>query len=749
MLFLLGFNNYTVKAAIDDQSPLSTVLSNDANKNGVDRTVPNGLTDITQWFNIADVKNNNAVILPANTGTNKGSSDVIKLTEFGSTQKSGAIWSKRSQSDAKNQNYIDINKQQTMSMWMFFGGAYTTGGADTGDGMALVLQNVSDNAFTQISGDKSAGESLGVWGSPVDPVDIQPEIMAQRAIQNSWALEFDTYMNADDSYNSNFDANETSLNHIASNYPALASTYLANNKGLILNHENSITSMSTTGKSKNFLTDDRWHHITLTWVPAASGSTKAKMILNYDDKNLDGTPKIDKNTGKINTKEMEVDTSNFNLKDSSKLYWGFTGSTGDSSENNLIIFESIPSIAEADAKASIIDETSGNRELIEPTTDNPNANVVHNNDKLSVNYNLSYDSGSQPWQDIEAKIKLPENIDYQSALITYTDDNGNKSTENIDEFSGMTDNEITHKLAKELYYDSNNQNGNIKSAKISFEGSANSNTKTDTNVASEHASFDGSNLQKDVMTQAFVIKQPQGITLAKTGSDVSINTGATADLTGKISYSDSSTVDPTNLSVYAKVNNGSSTIVQNLSANPFTLSISSIKGANGSGNDLNEGVNTVMLYVMDNTTYEVSNEITYTITVLGSLKVDAHDSSFQTIQSMENKQMIKREDNWSVDVIDSRQKGSNWYLSASATPLKDGTKEWQGGMVYVDSNGNEANLTNEQVLVGKGVKSKDGEETTDIDQTWTKDSGILLKQTDFENAGHYSSTITWTAKDSL
>src|SRR5699024_8222992 len=104
---------------------------------------------------------------------------------------------------------------------------------------------------------------------------------------------------------------------------------------------------------------------------------------------------------------------------------GFTGSTGSSSENNLVIFESIPSIVEADATSSLIDETSGNRVISDATTDNPNANVVYNGDAVNVNYDLKYLSGSQSWKDISADIKLPEKIDYNSAVITYTDTDGN------------------------------------------------------------------------------------------------------------------------------------------------------------------------------------------------------------------------------------------------------------------------------------------------------------------------------------
>lgn len=750
LFLILNFSTNTTYAAVATQVTLDKVLSNTVDNKGVDRTLPKGLTNINELFNVPAITNNDTEVMPANTGDNKGSADVTVLTQLGQTNKVGAIWSKRTQSDTSKQNYINVDKRQTMSMWMYFGGVDSFGGTDTGDGMALVLQNVSDSAFTN-GGDVAniPGEALGVWGTVVSPIDVVTSALAKTAIQKSWAMEFDTYPNSG-TYDSNFDKNVSGFNHIASNYPARESTYGIGTEGAYMNHDNLITSIPTATRTSNFLTDDHWHHVTLTWTPAPSGSTDATMTLNYDDKNMDGTPKLT-TAGKVNTKVMKVDTTAFDLNGSNKLYWGFTGSTGLSSENNLIIFESIPSLVEADATTSIIDETSGNREITDATTDNPNANVVHQGDKVSVNYNLNYLSGSKPWENIDATINLPDKIDYSSALITYTDDAGKTSTETIGEFSGMTNNQIEHKLGQSLY------KTGITSANVKFEGTVNAGTTTtETDVPAAHASLYGSDLQKDVMTKAFVIKQPNKITLTKTGSDVTTSFNKEVLLNGKVSYSDKTkTVDPSKLTVVASVNGqvaktSMNSILASNSTDTFALPVSSQLFSN-----LHEGANTVTIYVYNNEDYNVSDTITYTVTISGTVSLSASNSNFKTVQSFGDNSIIPRGSDWSINVTDSRQKGAGWKLFASATPLVNEDKEtWTNSkdgqsLIFIDGSGNTNNLVNNEAEISGAVKSQTSAQDYDIDSQWSTSDGILLKRGSYESAGIYTSTITWNLQDSI
>lgn len=124
------------------------------------------------------------------TGTNPSSRVLQVLNDQYQT---GGIWG-----DPSRNNYVSTNKKQVISMWLNM--SKLNGGTDLGDGLAFVLQNDSrkTNAIAT-AGSKSKinnGESLGVWGNDnygsEDP-STGAKSVASDAIQNSWALEFDSY----------------------------------------------------------------------------------------------------------------------------------------------------------------------------------------------------------------------------------------------------------------------------------------------------------------------------------------------------------------------------------------------------------------------------------------------------------------------------------------------------------------------------------------------------------------------------
>jgi len=282
-------NNTINVSATDDPGPaLNTVL------NGTN-PVPDGIKNVDTWFTPADLgsHSNSAEVLLPKTGRNKTNQAVVKITEVGNSDTFGAIWSKRDQTDSSNNNYLDISKHQTMSMWLYFGGVAKANQTAGGDGMAFVLQNstAGTNAFNNDSvtgngiGDGAGGQTLGVWGPVVDSRVLStfhqhntPQILANRAIQNSWALEFDTFHNAPMSNenkdkNSNFDEDTSTINHIASNFPASPNTYDfsasdVDTYGPKMNHLGLIERKD----KRNFLSDGAWHHLTMTWLPAGTNN---------------------------------------------------------------------------------------------------------------------------------------------------------------------------------------------------------------------------------------------------------------------------------------------------------------------------------------------------------------------------------------------------------------------------------------------------------------------------------------------
>ena len=128
----------------------------------------------------------------------------------------------------------------------------------------------------------------------------------------------------------------------------------------------------------------------------------------------------------------------------------------------------------------------------------------------------------------------------------------------------------------------------------------------------------------------------------------------------------------------------------------------------------------------------------------------AQTSHFQTVQEYPTNRMIHRSKDWSFTVNDQRSKNSSWTLQAQATSLSNGSQTWDnGGIIFVDKDGNIYPLTNKVANIANGTKSQDAEQQFDIDDSWGHDNGILLQQSGIEPTGTYTSTITWTAVDGI
>ncbi|MGO1971290.1 MAG: hypothetical protein ACTIIZ_11020 [Levilactobacillus brevis] len=147
--------------------------------------VPQGLP-LSKYFTIG-TNSAKQVKVMAPTGGSAVNTEVVKLTDGG--DQSASIWS--------NDDFdFNLNADQTASMWLYFGtkGGTTATANSAGDGMAFVLQNGS-TSVTPDYGTVSAGETLGVWGVDTAGTNNLPATVSGKAIPNSWALEFDTYLN--------------------------------------------------------------------------------------------------------------------------------------------------------------------------------------------------------------------------------------------------------------------------------------------------------------------------------------------------------------------------------------------------------------------------------------------------------------------------------------------------------------------------------------------------------------------------
>lgn len=717
-------------------------------------TAPAGL-NFADYFSKGTVSPNNA----DTTSYKNGNTSIVQVTDNAESQK-GYVWS-----NPDKANYIDLSRKQTLSMWIFLGNEL-----NPGDGLAFVLQNYGLNAAARnADGTLVGGQSMGVWGPDESyKNDTTPADLAAKGIQNSWAMEFDTFYNGNNtgyglfnggnvsdanyvknnSFDGMLDLYSTYKQHLANNYPGDSATYLQHSdttaNGSIrtywysMAHRNLKSRIGNNNKGLN-LSNGMWHHIVYTYQPPETGSTIGHMSYTFDDKVVSSANYISKVSQPISDSNIEIDTSKFYSnptqqfsKNDSKVLWGFTGSTGSNHARNMVVFESIPSIVEGSVSADIYDDSQNSKQL--SSTDD----TVYNGDNMRFVYNLSRDSGEQDWKDINSTINLPDNMTYNGGTISYNDG----TTEDISA-SELSSGKYT-KTIKDLL-----KSGSPNKATITINGTANSSTpKSDKSVASTKANFNGSNLLKETNLQGFTIKTTtMKLTPDSTELDLGKNDSITANATA--SYIDSSVaMDNSKVIVHYSLNGSSE--------NMFLLS----SGSDGkvaltlNKTDLNDGKNTLMVYVTD-ISGNRSNSVTFNINkpTKAPILIDADSNmSFRTVHSNGKTQLVKRNGDWKLNVIDNDDK-SNWKLSATAMQAAD-SDTFDGDLLYVDNTGVMQSILNGSIVQIADKSTfpsnfvSDGT-TYQVANTWTKDDGIILKSNSTAKAGNYKYDVTWDLTDSI
>lgn len=738
-------------------SNIQTVKADDYT-NALNNT-PKGLNWDNKAFVIADFQKaaetrlKRPVILPSNNmfnssminnaqivqSTNGNNTSVIKMTN--GTYQTGAVWSSRNSG-----NYFDIQHPQKASMWLYFG-PNTDPQKDplklVGDGMAFVIQNdknTENSIALSADGIPVNGQSLGVWGADWDHSDSSSTTKtAETAIQNSWALEFDTFVNREKpgsggmgegvSFDLNVNNDSGNLNrHIAGNYPALASTYHKEPSYpgyMTMNHGNNY-------KVRTHLVDGQWHHVTITWQPKSDiDHSTGTMTYAYNDKDPKTGLPI---TNDVVQTSFNIDTKKFGLTgDNTKLYWGFTGSTGRYSENNLLVFESIPSFVDAEATPAIYDDSQGGSEI---TTSN---NTVDPNSDIRYTYTLNYKGWTKNWDKINAQVGVPDHVKFTSGTITYPQASNNKPHQ-IDSsvFNNSTATKLNFTLPDKLTPES-------RTAIIELHGRTEKNAAETLTVPSAHASFEGDNLITDANTIPFKIRSRKLNLDSNSPAIIKVKEDEDVNIPAQLTYTGSNN-NPyyQNLTVHQKLNN-SSTDIQNIvdSSGKFDLLLSSYSL---------DKINTVSFYVTDQDG-NTSNTITRQITVGGNLAFDYVQNivSFKPINGSFTDEILPRLGKWQINVVDSREVGSQWSVQAKADDLVSNDKNKNkllGNLFYRDSTGKDYSL-DKNFPIATHTKDTDDTQIKNIADAWTSNSGILLAIKKGNMEGTYIGQISWSLIDSI
>ncbi|MFC6323564.1 lectin-like domain-containing protein [Companilactobacillus baiquanensis] len=697
-----------------------------------------------------------------------GDTSIIQITpKQGSTI--GGVWS----NDAAN-NYFDLNNKQTLSMWMYFGNE-----KDPADGLAFVLQNSGYDSISKDGVLPAKGQTMGVWGLDNDYHNSDPKKLSSNAIQNSWALEFDTHINkvtkgaelfsngrptdSPTGVNNAFDSLVTtivdnpskSFSHIASNYPASPESYVRKKETMQivsglpdsvdvywyqLIHNNLKTTYGPNSNYNFTLSNGLWHHLVINWTPPETGSTIGYLSYSLDDKIHTADVTAGNNAQPVSTSDIPIDTSYFYknttqqfAQNAGKVIWGFTGSTGEQYARNMVIFESIPSLVEGSTNTQVFDDSQGGKEL--SSTDKN----VYNYDQLRFVYNVKRDSGAQDWTNIVATINLPKNVLYGNGVIKYSD--GTSETIGSNE---LTTTQFKRTL-KDLLKDKDPNSATITLNAIAYS----STPAEDTAIAATDVSFIGDDLIKYTQLQDFVIKTTPML-LEPDNLNLDIDDAQSIDATGKISYIGlSGGVINSNITVHYSLN-GSSEKTTNLDSGTdgkmkITIPRTSLK----------DGDNSLTVYATDKDGNR-SNYVTYNISkpTAAPILIDADEKmSFQNVKSNGRDQTILRQGSWKVNIIDNAVDTSNWSLNASAIQTP-GSPVLDGDLVYVDSDGITRSILDGSIIE---IAKKDtfpsnqivNDSTYQVANSWNTNNGILLKTKSTTKSGTYQYTITWSLTDSI
>ncbi|WP_395321415.1 hypothetical protein [Levilactobacillus parabrevis] len=742
---------------------------------------------------------------PAGTGNS-----VIQISKAGSSNTNtwGSIWSA--------DKTFDLTQPETASMWIYTSGENAS---SIGDGMAFVLQNDGDgvNAFsgTKTWGSSSStdrtvdvpgkGESMGVWG--VDPEEYTKNDLSTSAIQKSWALEFDTHSNVDTppatnpmqmivnqiqwdlddanpasfdlgKYYNSFDSSgdptgggttiPSNDNHIASNYPGKAGTYSSATQTGVKTTWSTVSGLfgktwqkSPTdyyyykmqhlgylgeGATGYGMSDHRWHHITLDYTPPTSGDVNGKMKYTFNDK--------DPETGlaKASTDSTTVPIKLSAFGDTTKVRWGFTGSTGEETENNLVAFDQIPGEAETSATAKLSTrDDAGNYTAVDGSASTP---TISGGTPVKLEYTFKRDGGLKDWKNVNASLTIPKSIQLSSGRITNPDGSDGGSVD-ISKLNGT-------ELPVALGSDGNGVTlAGTQEEKITLYGTT---SNVDTTEDSTTSYFQGTNASSTAKLTGFNIgksKLSMDIDTETLGRVWHVNYGGKTDakVIGVVVPTDKS-VKPADITIHPTLNGvAQDTFKQgdddhydgNYGTTGFHYTIPNSK--------LKAGSNTVSFYATDNNPGDGRSPVVSTEVIAGTVDLGdtSEDMSFgnMTLTGSGADTTLKRDNDWGLDVIDSRApKSGNWQLYAYADPLTTDPKQTavsttlDGYLVYPSADGIDKPLGTSPATatpVASGAPSGDDTtKTTNIAQNWTDNSGIRLVIKGGASAGNYSGAIHWT-----
>lgn len=389
-------------------------------------------------FRRADTQNNKAQVLH----NDKTNTDVVIVTD-GSQSQVGSIWS--------TPGYrIDLTKSFHAKMKLYFGQKE----ADAADGMAFVLQNdpqfIDSNGNSNALGKDSGGASLGLMGRSSEKKDKPWE----NAIQNSYAVEFDTHKNSGGLDRPTGEGADPADFHIAGYYPSLIASYKGSNPPSLYHARYSNNFKTMNFDAKHHQANGSWHDFEINYDKKKNDDGTTSYALSYTFTDNDGDEHTDtlfEDKNEWATEELKNEYPNDSLElnrlgvseDNPYIYWGFTGATGSNASVNAIVFEELPDLG-GTKQVQDVKKVSKEEESVNHTTD-----IVKSGDELFYEYQIDYDGGKQKLNRLHVNASLNEynslakegltQEEKDKIKVTYTHYDGSKLEAKPEDFDVITD----------------------------------------------------------------------------------------------------------------------------------------------------------------------------------------------------------------------------------------------------------------------------------------------------------------------
>ncbi|WP_086323092.1 lectin-like domain-containing protein [Enterococcus faecium] len=649
--------------------------------NDVILNAPDG-TSLADAFNLVPVGSNSH----ATIAKNKNGNDVCILTDDSRNQRA-ALWSAT--------NYqLDLNKDFDTKMKLYLGNK----GIFAADGITFTLQNDprGNSAFSS----STEGGSLGVYSSQNAKNSTKA---AQEALQNSFSIEFDTHKNVGegDAYDADIHNYRPGSNHIAATLPGTSDTYYAYPPNVIVQH-NLLT--EPINFSSGSLSNGQWHDFEVHYDHITGQITYI----------FDGQSRV-----------CNLPRTVFS---SDYVYWGFTGTTGDNSDVNAIVFSELPEAIDVETTTDVL---KNNESVI-----NKNVNM---GDTLTYSLKATYLGGIQNWTDVVGEEFLNPYVEYipHTLVVKYPE----TGTITKEEPQITAEN---HLIVPELTNDLGDVHENKwTSVEITFDVKVkNIDSNQKIIKAEDYTEFIGDNYTVQPYESSYQILNDEAlrpqIKLSDSLANASVSvfpTDQSLTIDGEWKDKDSNTV-----SLYYKLNGQEKVLQDNVSNTakdswlPFSQEISLA--------DLNIGDNQVEVYAKD-TEGQLSNHESFKIILnQGNVSFKSIDPEIQFKNMVISGTTVYSSPQATVGVVVEDTTGipKDWQLKVKqTTSFSDGTRDLPAQLTYL--NGEEKLSINDSSAVVLPVVQNNA---TDYSLQQDANHQFQLAVSPGAYTGEYQSQLEWT-----